>query len=84
MIENSADKRALIEYTKEFVLTYSSPPREQFSASFNLRERRREIQCASELSIIFERRGQNLKNIGESRVAGVWFHKCSQVKVAAS
>lgn len=79
MIENCADKRALIEYTKEFVLTYSSPPKDQFSASFHLRERREKIQCASELSIIFERRGQNLKkrsvgnNIVESRVARVWF-----------
>lgn len=37
LIENCADKRALIEYTKEFVLTYSSTPTELFSASFNVR-----------------------------------------------
>lgn len=69
MIENSADKRALTAHTKESVLTYSSPPQQQPSSSFSLRERwKKKNQFASELSIVFVCRGQNLtKNVATSK-----------------
>lgn len=74
MIENSADKRALTAHTKESVLTDSSPPQQQPSTSFSLRERwKKKNHFASELSIVFVCRGQNLtknvaiyKRIGDS------------------
>lgn len=69
MIENSADKRVLTAHAKESALAYSSPPQQQPSTSFSLRERwKKKNQFASDLSILFVCRGENFtKNVAISK-----------------